>query len=394
MRKRLALFIALLLVLTAALPVIAACNTDKTVTNLKFIDPKTSYTEGDTIDYDSLKVEITYEDQSKETKTVKELKSLGATLTEADLSKQGNTYYALSYKGTTARVDISVAAKNVDVKDEVTVVLYYHDGKTNPVTITLDRNTALGDKLPANPTREGYTFEGWYTEETGGTKWEASSPVQGNTLNLHAQWKLIVKEKVTVTFHANDGSAEDALVTLHVNKGTALAKLPADPAREGYAFAGWFTQATEGSQWNLETTVDGTLDLYAQWTTDAQGAAEPAQVTVVLHYHDNVTSDELVVVDKGAALGNKLPAEPTRVEHTFDGWYTEEQAGYKWTAESNVDGNIDLYARWLEVGVEYVTVTLMFHDDKTDNLVLNNIIKGSTLGDLLPADITRTNYEF
>ena len=388
MRKRIALLIALVLVLTAAFPVIAACNKEKAVINLKFVDPKTSYNVGDTIEYDNLKVEITYEDQSKETKSVKELKALGAELKEADLSKSGNSFYSLSYKKITARVDISVSATNVDVKDEVTVVLNYHDNKTNPVTITLERNTSLGDKLPT-PTREGYTFDGWFTEETGGTKWEASAPVQGNILNLHAHWTEIKVEKVTVTFY---DVAEHVYRSFEINKGDKISAFPANPVREGYTFDGWYTEAEGGDKWNLDTVVNEALSLYAHWTEGS--GEEKTQVTVTLHYQDGKTSDGFVVIDKGTALGDKLPANPTRPDYTFEGWYTDATEGEKWSAEALVEEDLDLYAHWEKVVVEHVTVTLVFHDDKTDNRVLNDVIKGSSLGDLLPSDITRTNYEF
>jgi uncharacterized repeat protein (TIGR02543 family)/LPXTG-motif cell wall-anchored protein len=42
--------------------------------------------------------------------------------------------------------------------------------------------------LPAKPTRAGYTFDGWFTAQTGGTKYNASfSPSDGN-VTVHAQW--------------------------------------------------------------------------------------------------------------------------------------------------------------------------------------------------------------
>jgi uncharacterized repeat protein (TIGR02543 family)/LPXTG-motif cell wall-anchored protein len=42
--------------------------------------------------------------------------------------------------------------------------------------------------LPAAPTRAGYTFNGWFTAQTGGTKFGASfSPSDGNVA-VHAQW--------------------------------------------------------------------------------------------------------------------------------------------------------------------------------------------------------------
>ena len=110
MKKRLSALIALIVVLAIALPVIAACETTKTVKSLDFVDVEKNYTVGDVIDYDSWKVKITYSDDSTDTKTVKALKADGATLTEADLTKEGNPVVTLTYKEQMARVTLTVTA--------------------------------------------------------------------------------------------------------------------------------------------------------------------------------------------------------------------------------------------------------------------------------------------
>ena len=108
MKKKLSVLIALIIALALALPVMAACNTTKTVKSLDFDNPQKNYTVGDTIDYDSWKVKITYTDGTTAIKTVKELIADGAKLTEADLSKEGNPTVYLVYKEVTARVTLNV----------------------------------------------------------------------------------------------------------------------------------------------------------------------------------------------------------------------------------------------------------------------------------------------
>ena len=73
MKKRFSVLIALIMVLAIALPVMAACETEKVVQSLAFDNPQKNYKVGDTIDYDSWKVIITYTDGTTETKTVKAL---------------------------------------------------------------------------------------------------------------------------------------------------------------------------------------------------------------------------------------------------------------------------------------------------------------------------------
>ncbi len=43
--------------------------------------------------------------------------------------------------------------------------------------------------IPSNPSREGYTFSGWYYEEDGTTLWDNRVPTSGSeTLTLYARW--------------------------------------------------------------------------------------------------------------------------------------------------------------------------------------------------------------
>lgn len=74
-----------------------------------------------------------------------------------------------------------------------------------------------------------------------------------------------VEEKHTVTFDVN--GANVTIPNKEVIKGQTYGDLPT-PAREGYTFAGWFTDATAGTQVTASTIVELTADqtLYAHWT--------------------------------------------------------------------------------------------------------------------------------
>ena len=120
MKKRLSLLIALVMLLAFVLPTIAACDKDKVVDKIEVVDPVTEFYLGDanTIDYDNLKLKVTYEDSTSETKTVKEW---GATHTEANLNKEGTTSYTVTYGGKSCVVSVTVKVKDSGTKDTVTV---------------------------------------------------------------------------------------------------------------------------------------------------------------------------------------------------------------------------------------------------------------------------------
>ena len=80
--------------------------------------------------------------------------------------------------------------------------------------------------------------------------------------------------KVTVTFDSNQGTAVDSQL---VAVGGKVAK-PADPAKEGYAFSGWFTDEDCTKAYDFDAAVDGTqpeLTLYAGWKAKAPSTVEP-----------------------------------------------------------------------------------------------------------------------
>lgn len=390
MKKRLSLLIALVLTAVMVLPLITACDKDKTVTNIDFVDPKKDYRVGETIEYDDLEVKITYDDGSQDTKTVAELTKNGATLHKADLSKAGNTYYSLSYKGAIARVNIVVSASSDAPVVTYTVTFKYNDNKTSDTTEQVEANGVLGDKLPT-PEREGYTFVGWFTDIDGNTKWDKTTHVQGNT-TLYARWQQNVTEKVTVTYMLNDGESSEPYFTKEINKDTAIDSHPAAPVRDGFTFVGWFTETENGSEWDIEALVEEDLTLYAHWTEG--GGAQTTQFTVTLKYCDGTTSDGSVVVNEGEALGDKLPSAPVWAEHTFLGWYTaESEGGDKWESATPVTANLTLFARWQEIVRKQYTVTFVFHDNKTADLKVE-IYENSAIGNAWPQDPVWKDHEF
>ncbi|MCI6323123.1 right-handed parallel beta-helix repeat-containing protein [Treponema porcinum] len=72
-------------------------------------------------------------------------------------------------------------------------------------------------------------------------------------------------ENFTVTFNLNyDGST---ITTQDVASGSAVEK-PEVPTRDGYTFAGWYTDADCSTEYNFKASVTGNITLYAKWTVE------------------------------------------------------------------------------------------------------------------------------
>jgi uncharacterized repeat protein (TIGR02543 family) len=211
-----------------------------------------------------------------------------------------------------------------------------HGGTTTPDSEFVSGGTVT---LPAKPTRAGYTFDGWFTAQTGGTKYgSTSSPPDGN-LVVHAQWTQISANTVfTVTYEEHGGTTvSNATFT---SGGTVT--LPAAPTRAGYTFDGWFTEETDGTRFNSTfSPADENVVVHAQWTQ--------IPFTVSFEEHGGTAVPDSTFVSGGTLA---LPAEPTRAGYTFNGWFTAQTGGTKYgSIASPPDGNLVVHAQWTAVPV-------------------------------------------
>jgi uncharacterized repeat protein (TIGR02543 family) len=139
---------------------------------------------------------------------------------------------------------------------ELTLSFNTDHGSAAPADQALNDGSAA--TAPTDPTRDGYTFDGWYTAATGGDKWNFDTDVVTDDTTLYARWTA---NRATLTFDSEGGSRVGALT---VNIGSA-AVAPTAPTRAGYTFHGWYTSASGGDKWSFADAISGDTTLYAQW---------------------------------------------------------------------------------------------------------------------------------
>ena len=126
-----------------------------------------------------------------------------------------------------------------------------------------DQKVAVGGKAvcPANPTKTGSLFAGWYSDSECSTVWDFDSTVTAS-MTLYAKWN----EAVTVTFNSNGGST---VASQTVAKGGKITQ-PDTPTRAGYTFVNWYQNAECTTVWNFATNTvpdsDTSMTLYAKWS--------------------------------------------------------------------------------------------------------------------------------
>mgnify|MGYP001715609155 FL=1 len=236
---------------------------------------------------------------------------------------------ANNFKGNDDSKSYEEILKEINQKVEGATVTLFIQGDTGEedltfpgtqlYTITFDTNghgsesvpnmtTNNYGKLSSLPTLDNdgsYQFIGWYTEKSGGTKVAENETSFNENTTLYAHWNYTggggggggsVTTKYTLTFDTNGGSA---IAKVTKEKGTTVDLEQYVPTREGYTFAGWYsdealTQKVTSVKLNANTTV------YAKWTENA--------VTPTLPFTDVKSGDwfyEAVqyVYDKGMMTG-------------------------------------------------------------------------------------------
>ncbi|MBR3769567.1 MAG: leucine-rich repeat protein [Lachnospiraceae bacterium] len=210
---------------------------------------------------------LNYENaQNIESKTVIFDESYGEL---EDVARTGYTFagwYTLPQNGE------PVTAETICTNDTDTTI--YAQWLVNQYTITFDANGGSVDitemvvtfdsvygELPI-PTREGYTFKGWYTDKEAGQLIEKDVKVSiTQSQTVYARWEA---NKYEVTLDANDGTLETEKV--NVTYDSAYGELPV-PVKTGYTFTGWYTALEGGSEVSAETivTIASNHTLYARY---------------------------------------------------------------------------------------------------------------------------------
>lgn len=128
-------------------------------------------------------------------------------------------------------------------------------GKNSVTTSVAPNQTAVAPGY--TPVKPGHTFSGWYTEKTNGTLYSTVTITAART--FYAQF---APAEYKITWDLGTGKTE----TTNQTYGEKL-NLPTEPTRRGYAFLGWFTQETGGTQVDGNTVFKevASTTYYAHW---------------------------------------------------------------------------------------------------------------------------------
>ncbi len=286
--------------------------------------------------------------------------SLGVTLTKGTLYKYkfyavagGKTFYSsLNTLVTTGNYTLSFNSNGGSTVSSKQVVC----GKTYGSLST--------------PTKTGYTFKGWYTSASGGSKITSSTVCSSKSNHtLYAQW---TPNKLSVYFNSNGGSVSSDTYTVKSNliyyksdsskytqtwtynntKENGLVNASTfGLSRAGYTFAGWGTTSNGGTIFSQSDTSLKPTDINSDITNKSCSTTLYAiwkKITYTLSYNANGGSGA-PSAQSGNTSYTVSSTKPTRSGYTFLGWSTSSSAtsaSYTPGSTISISKNTTLYAVW------------------------------------------------
>ena len=201
-------------------------------------------------------------------------------------------------------------------------------------------------------------------------------------------------EKYTVSFV--DGDNE--LSTVEVS-GNSLVKQPADPVKEGYIFAGWYTDQELTNEFTFDDTyITNNLTLYAKWVKASE--PEPGDITYTVTFNTNGANSISPQIVKAGDKAVK-PADPLKSGYKFVGWYSDSSFTTLFDFQSPITFDITLYAKFTSTGggggsvtppVTDTKFTVTFDTNGGTSVLPQSVVKGALVKE--PTDPIKDGYTF
>lgn len=241
--------------------------------------------------------------------------------------------------------------------------------------------TALPNPLPAAPSKTGYEFTNWYTNEGLTAEAVAGATLSANA-DLYAGWTV---NSHTLTWNIpNDATITNPETYTHGTVAYGTAIVAPTLSRTGYDFLGWNTDVAA-------TMPDNDLEYTAQWQAEAQ--------KFDITFAKGVNTSATVPANVNAS-NVTLAALTTDNNFRFDGWKANQDVH-----ENTLSGTTIPAGTLIEADTKvFVTAATMFtaqwtpkyavtfNSDGGSAVATQYIISGENASE--PADPTKDGYVF
>ncbi len=253
---------------------------------------------------------------------------------------------------------------------------------------------------PEEPTRENYSFAGWYKDENYTREFNFFGNTMPRTaITVYAKWV----ELYAINFDSNGGSAVEK-ITGEVGEAVTA---PEDPTYEGYVFEGWFESLEDEKPYDFTVIPEESITLIAKWHTQQK------DVSIELYSNTDYLglSEKMLTLtaDEGVEIENlqesfvdqftehvneylkdffldKTVDLTTKPMFKFNGWTLDAEGKQYFNGKIPASNStVKLYANWMRSSL-YCEVTFTATDESEDDtiylVVKNSVIDESVINDI------------
>ena len=227
---------------------------------------------------------------------------------------------------------------------------------TNSKVVAQSFNGSSSNKygeLPT-PTREHYSFAGWYTAQSGGTQITATSSTESLTADqeLFAHWTADTYV-VTVSAHFFRGGVDQGNASLKSAQATygETFAMPVDPVNypssydfadgRTYSFVGWYSDVECETPFTSSTSHSSGFTVFGRYENNI--------AVVTFNANGGKWTDEDTTKTSDVTIGNKASAygtSPGRYGNVFAHWSTTTSGSAFDFAHTTINDDLTLYAVW------------------------------------------------
>jgi len=209
-------------------------------------------------------------------------------------------------------------------------------------------------------TKTGHSFVGWFTNA------QFTSSVVSELKNSHGDITLYANysiNKYTISFDTNGGTEVEPITQ---NYNTSVSA-PSSPAKNGYRFAGWYSDISLNEIYEFTAMPATDITLYAKWEL------ENYNIIYNLSGGINNSNNPSTFTIESADI---ILQNPQKVGYNFAGWYSDSE--YKNpvdTIENGTYNNVEVFAKW-----EIITYNITYVMD--ENAINENAVQYTVETDL------------
>ena len=264
------------------------------------------------------------------------------------MQRIGNTYqaYVKAYDNGGGYVDASSVGSPSKTFTICGKVIFYNG---TSVVSTKIVSVLPSNQFPTAPTKTGYTFDGWWTAQSGGNQKISCSTDEiraAGTLNLYAHWKV---KSFTIKFISAHGACTPSQDTANYGTVYSLSGKSAPPY-SGYRHTGWSKSSGGNKVYGLTDsfTVDGDITLYAYYEANYNveyNLNAPKSIA------DNIP---FPVIPQSITGGEKIKGQPFPISsvvpaitgYEFVNWTDDDNTAYQPGDNYIKDNGTTLKANW------------------------------------------------